>query len=147
MEPQLRLLAGNRRVSLRLFTPAECWFDNDKIKQIVLNLFHNAVQHTDPKNGQITITLEPKNGGLELVVRDNGPGIQGEHLPHLFEPFYRSDPSRTRKYGGAGLGLAITKSIVELHGGMIRAESSPGEGSAFYVWIPTAPATEKVIKQ
>ncbi|EHQ91186.1 sensor histidine kinase [Desulfosporosinus youngiae] len=146
MEPQLRLLAGNRTVNLRLTAPARCWFDEDKLKQIILNLFHNAVQHTDANKGQINITLEPMNGGLELVVRDNGPGIGKEHLPHLFNRFYRSDPSRTRKYGGAGLGLAITKTIVELHGGLIRVESSPGEGSAFYVWIPVRPATANAIK-
>ncbi|HBV87174.1 MAG TPA: two-component sensor histidine kinase [Desulfosporosinus sp.] len=145
MEPQLRLLAGNRTVKLQLTSPAKCWFDEDKTKQIVLNLFNNAVQYTDPQKGQISITLEPLSQGLELVVRDNGPGIQAEHLPHLFEPFYRSDPSRTRKYGGAGLGLAITKSIVELHGGILRVESSMGEGSAFYVWIPTMPANVKPI--
>ena len=145
MEPQLRLLAGNRTVNLRLTTPARCWFDDDKLKQIVLNLFHNAVQHTDSNKGQIEITLEPMNSGLQLVVRDNGPGIAEEHLPHLFDRFYRIDPSRTRKHGGAGLGLAITKAIVELHGGFIRAESPSNEGSAFYVWIPAMPATVKTI--
>ncbi len=138
MEPQLKLLAGNRKVSLCLTSPARCRFNEDRMKQVLLNLLHNAVQHTDPVTGQIELVLHTAAGGVELVVRDNGSGIPEEHLPHLFDRFYRSDSSRTRKYGGAGLGLSITKSIVELHGGTIRAESPAGEGSVFYVWLPAA---------
>lgn len=136
MAPQLRLLAGERRVSLRLASATRCWFDEDKLKQVLLNLFQNAVQHTDPEKGQIQLSLEVVPGGIELAVRDNGPGIPDEHLPHLFDRFYRIDSSRTRKSGGAGLGLAISKAIVDAHGGTIRAESSAGEGSTFYVWLP-----------
>jgi two-component system OmpR family sensor kinase len=129
-------LAGNRKVSLRLASNLKCQFDEDKIKQVILNLFHNAVQHTDSEKGHIQISLHSVAGGVELSMRDNGTGIPKEYLPYLFNRFYRSDPSRTRKYGGAGLGLAITKSIVELHGGTIRVESVEGEGSVFYVWLP-----------
>jgi two-component system OmpR family sensor kinase len=111
-------------------------FDVDKIKQVVLNLFHNAVQHTDAVKGRIKVSLKSVNEGIELAVKDNGVGISEEHIPHLFERFYRSDSSRTRRYGGAGLGLAITQSLVELHGGSIRVESKVGEGSTFIVWIP-----------
>ncbi|CAG7653545.1 sensor histidine kinase [Paenibacillus allorhizosphaerae] len=136
MEPQFRLLAGKRHVDIRLTEEARCLYDADKMKQVVLNLFHNAVQHTDPDKGDIRISTEPIPDGLELAVRDNGPGIGPEHLPHLFERFYRSESSRTRKYGGAGLGLSITKSIVEAHGGSIRVHSSPGQGSAFIVTLP-----------
>lgn len=134
--PQLRVLAGERQVSLRLASNLKCQFDEDKIKQVILNLFHNAVQHTDPEKGHIQISLLSVADGVELSVRDNGAGIPKEYLPYLFNRFYRSDPSRTRKHGGAGLGLAITKSIVELHGGTIRVESVEGEGSVFYVWLP-----------
>ena len=80
--------------------------------------------------------LKPVDEGIELAVKDNGSGIPEEHLPHLFERFYRSDTSRTRRYGGAGLGLAITQSLVELHGGTISVESRVGEGSTFVVWLP-----------
>jgi len=136
MAPQLRLLAGNRKVSLKLTSNLRCHFDEDKIKQVILNLFHNAVQHTDPEQGDIQVALETASGGVELTVRDNGSGIPPEHIAKLFDRFYRSDSSRTRKYGGAGLGLAITKSLVELHGGTIRVESFAEGGTAFYVWLP-----------
>lgn len=136
MEPQLKLLAGNRHVNLRLAAPAKCQFDEDKMKQILLNLFQNAVQHTDPEKGQIELSLETVDDVVVLAVKDNGLGIPAEHLPHLFDRFYRIDSSRTRKYGGAGLGLSITQSIVELHGGTIQVESHEGEGSVFYVRLP-----------
>lgn len=136
MEPQMRLLAGNRAVTLGLTPNLRCQFDQDKMKQVLLNLFHNAVQHTDPEKGDIQLILDKVGNGIELTVRDNGSGIPEEHLPYLFNRFYRSDPSRARKYGGAGLGLAITKSIVELHGGTIRVKSVEGEGSVFCVSLP-----------
>jgi len=136
MEPQLRILAGARQLALDIEPQIECSFNTDKMKQVVLNLFHNAVQHTDPEKGQIKISLVKKDGGVQLTVRDNGPGISESHLPHVFNRFYRSDSSRTRKYGGAGLGLAITKSIVNAHGGTISVESKEGEGSVFIIWLP-----------
>lgn len=136
MAPQLRVLAGDRKVSLRLTTNLRCRFDEDKMKQVILNLFHNAVQYTDPEKGHIQLSLERVADSVELTVKDNGSGIPKEHLPNLFDRFYRSDPSRARKYGGAGLGLAITKSIVEFHGGTIRVESVQGEGSTFCVGLP-----------
>ncbi|MCL6479485.1 MAG: HAMP domain-containing histidine kinase [Peptococcaceae bacterium] len=136
MEPQLRILAGNRKLDLSLEQNMKCKYDADKMKQVVLNLFHNAVQHTDPEKGHIRISLSGKDGGLLLSVQDNGPGISDNHLPHVFERFYRIDSSRTRKYGGSGLGLAITKSIVEIHGGTISIESKEGEGCTFHVRLP-----------
>lgn len=136
MESQLRMLAGDREVEFELAPEMRTRFDVDKIKQVILNLFHNAVQHTDAMKGRIKVSLKCVNEGIELAVKDNGVGIPEEHIPHLFERFYRSDSSRTRRYGGAGLGLAITQSLVELHGGTIRVESKVGEGSTFVVWIP-----------
>lgn len=136
MAPQLRLLAGNRKVNLRLTRALKCRYDEDKMKQVLFNLFHNAVQHTDPEKGEIQLSLDQVVDGVELNVKDNGSGIPEDHLPYLFDRFYRSDSSRTRKYGGAGLGLAITKSIVDLHGGVIRVESKAEEGTTFYVRLP-----------
>jgi len=136
MEPQLRILAGNRRLDLRIEPNINCKFDRDKIKQVILNLFHNAVQHTHPEKGHIQISLFDKNNGAQLSVQDNGTGISDSHLPHVFDRFYRSESSRTRKYGGAGLGLSIAKSIVDAHGGTIGVESKEGQGCTFYVWLP-----------
>lgn len=136
MEPQLRILAGNRKLSLCLEPNMRCKYDTDKIKQVILNLFQNAVQHTDPEKGHIQISLYGRNNGVQLSVQDNGPGISATHLPHVFDRFYRSDSSRTRKYGGAGLGLSIAKAIVEAHGGTISVVSQEGKGSTFHVWLP-----------
>ncbi|MGM1047091.1 MAG: ATP-binding protein [Bacillota bacterium] len=137
MEPHLRMLADERFVSFNLEQGIRCMCDPDKLKQVVLNLFHNAVQHTDPKKGQIEVSLKLHEKQAVLTVSDNGQGIPSDHLPHLFERFYRIDNSRSRKYGGSGLGLSITQSIVEAHGGMIEADSKVGEGSVFRVIIPS----------
>ncbi|NEW08034.1 HAMP domain-containing protein [Paenibacillus sp. SYP-B3998] len=136
MEPQLRLLAGDRKISLKLAPRTRCMYDQDKIKQVVLNLFHNAVQHTNPASGQIDLRLATTKDGVEIAVQDNGPGISPEHQAHLFDRFYRIDSSRARRSGGAGLGLSITRSIVELHGGTIEVDSSEGNGSTFRVTLP-----------
>ena len=136
MEPQLEILAGNRRININLTDEVQGIYDPDKIKQVILNLFQNAVQHTDPQTGNIMITLVTIGSKAQLAIIDNGPGIHEDHLTHLFERFYRSDSSRTRKYGGAGLGLSITKSIVEAHGGIIRVDSKPGHGATFIVEVP-----------
>ncbi|MBB3109803.1 two-component system OmpR family sensor kinase [Paenibacillus phyllosphaerae] len=136
MEPQLQVLAGERTVRLLLDEPVQLQLDPDKIKQVILNLFHNAVQHTEPDKGLIEIQLTADDTEAMLAVRDNGSGIGQEHLPRLFERFYRSDSSRTRKYGGAGLGLSISRSIIEAHLGAIEAKSPPGEGAVFLIRLP-----------
>ncbi len=136
MIPQLRAMAGQRSVLFSLAPGMSCRFDRDKLKQVMLNLFSNAVKHTDPASGRISVTLAEDSGEAVLTVRDNGSGIDPQHLPHIFERFYRVDSSRTRKQGGAGLGLSITKSIIDRHDGTIRAESKPGEGSLFEVRLP-----------
>ena len=85
------------------------------------------------------MSLARDEGGVTLSVYDNGPGVSPEHQPHLFERFYRVDTARSRKDGGVGLGLAITKSIVEGHGGAIRYAAVPEGGASFHVWLPDAP--------
>lgn len=138
MEAQLRLLAGDRLVELTITGDIWAAFDQDRMKQIILNLFHNAVQHTDPKLGIIRVTLDSADSSVMLAIADNGPGIPPQHLPHLFERFYRADTARSRKQGGAGLGLAITKTLLEAHQGTISCESKLGEGSVFRVKLPAA---------
>ncbi|MHB8157742.1 MAG: sensor histidine kinase [Desulfocucumaceae bacterium] len=136
MEPQLNILAGSRKLVLSLEPNMKCKYDEDKMKQVILNLLQNAVQHTDPVKGHVEISLSGKKSGVQLSVGDNGPGISDNHLPNIFDRFYRSDSSRTRRYGGSGLGLSITKSIVNAHGGTLHVISKEGEGSTFYIWLP-----------
>ncbi|GGA45454.1 sensor histidine kinase [Paenibacillus physcomitrellae] len=136
MEPHLRILSGQRMVSFTLAAGISGQVDKDKLKQVVLNLFQNAVQHTDPESGSIHVGLHSTGQEAVLSVSDNGPGIDREHLPHVFERFYRSDVSRARKHGGAGLGLAISLSMIEAHGGTIKVQTRIGEGTTFYVQLP-----------
>ncbi len=136
MAPQLRLLAEDRRVELRLPPTVPMRLDADKMKQVVLNLFQNAVQHTDPTEGVIQVEIANAGDAYELTVADNGTGIPEAHLPRLFDRFYRIDTSRARSSGGAGLGLSISLAIAALHGGDIRVESEAGRGSAFRVRLP-----------
>lgn len=139
MQPQLRLLAGGREVRFDISGGIRCMADPDRIRQVLLNLFHNAVQHTDADSGMIHVSLHAHRDKAELEVRDNGSGIAAEHIPHIFDRFYRSDASRTRKYGGSGLGLSITESIAQAHGGTVTVSSSPGEGAVFKLILPCLP--------
>jgi signal transduction histidine kinase len=109
--------------------------DPDRIGQVLDNLLSNALRHT-PEGGTIRLLAREIRDGLELVVLDSGPGITPEALPHVFDRFYRADSARGRDLGGSGLGLAIARSIVESHGGTIRAESNSGEGALFVVSLP-----------
>lgn len=139
MEPQLSLLAGERSVSLGLSEPVMGYVNEDKLKQVILNVFMNAVQHTDPQSGRIELVLKTADEEARMAVisiSDNGKGIAPEHLPHLFERFYRSDSSRTRMSGGAGLGLSISQAIIEAHGGRIDVYSELGHGSVFRILLP-----------
>ncbi|AZH27681.1 MULTISPECIES: HAMP domain-containing sensor histidine kinase [Paenibacillus] len=138
MKPQLLMLAGTRKVFFDMTAGVRVLAEGDKIKQVVLNLFHNAVQHTDIEQGVIHVNLSAGKKLADIQIRDNGPGMGKEQLERIFERFYRGDESRTRSSGGAGLGLAITQSIVEAHGGSITAESTLGTGSIFKVTLPLA---------
>ena len=112
--------------------------DRTRIGQVIRNLLENAITHT-PHGSAVVVTLEPAAGGAGVSVMDGGPGIPEEHLPFIFERFYRADPSRARATGGAGLGLAIVRQIVEAHGGSVRAESVTGGGAKLTVSLPAAP--------
>lgn len=136
LEPQLHILGGEREVRIDASVSISGRCNPDQLKQVVLNLFSNAVQHTDADRGKISLKLAKAGAYAAISITDNGTGIKPEHLPHLFERFYRSEFSRTRLSGGAGLGLSITQSIVEAHGGTIEAASIVGEGSTFTVKLP-----------
>ncbi len=112
--------------------------DRERIAQVLRNLLTNALQHT-PAGGSVTLSARPVDGAVEFAVRDTGQGIPAEHLAFVFERFHRVDPSRARATGGAGLGLAIVRRLVEAHGGTVRAESEVGKGSTFAFTLPLSP--------
>jgi signal transduction histidine kinase len=109
--------------------------DAQKISRVLANLVGNALRHTSA-GGLVSVRATPTPAGVQVQVSDTGEGISADDLPHVFEQFYRGEKSRSRATGGAGLGLAIAKAIVEAHGGRIWAESQPGTGSTFYVTLP-----------
>jgi two-component system, OmpR family, phosphate regulon sensor histidine kinase PhoR len=109
--------------------------DPDAVRQILINLLENSVRYT-PAGGRITCGSDRRDGGVALRVSDTGSGIIPEHLPRIFERFYRSDPGRSREEGGTGLGLAIVKHLVEAHGGRVSAESERGKGTTITCWFP-----------
>ena len=115
--------------------------DRERVHQVLFNLIDNAVRFT-PTGGAVTVTAERHNGSVEVQVADTGVGIPPEHLPRLFERFYRADPARSREDGGTGIGLAIARSVVEAHGGHIHARSEIGKGSVFTFDLPVAPAAK-----
>ncbi|WP_026098365.1 hybrid sensor histidine kinase/response regulator [Kamptonema formosum] len=117
--------------------------DYRRIKQIVYNLLSNAVKFTHA-GGQVTLRVWVEGRAALFQVEDTGIGIPENQLPLLFEKFQQLDSSHHRKYGGTGLGLALTKQLVELHGGWIEVESSVGEGSTFTVWLPAQPLSPAV---
>jgi heavy metal sensor kinase len=109
--------------------------DQMRLTQLLINLVDNALRHT-PADGRVAIEVAQQAGRAQLRVVDTGAGISAEHLPHVFERFYRADPSRARVDGGSGLGLAIGRWIVQAHGGHIAVESEVGQGSTFTVDLP-----------
>ncbi len=111
--------------------------DPVRLAQILGNLLSNAVTHT-PRGGRVEIGAMRRGTEVEISVSDTGKGIAPEHLPHVFERFYRADPSRARRSGGTGLGLAIVRQLVEAHGGRATVESRPGEGARFAFTLPEA---------
>ena len=112
-----------------------------KLGQVLDNLVSNALKYTPGGSLiELVVRIGPMNT-VEVQVRDNGPGIPTEDLPHLFERFYRVDKGRSRETGGTGLGLSIVKHIVQLHGGRVWAESRMGEGSTFFFTLPLAPSS------
>lgn len=110
--------------------------DASRIRQVVSNLLNNALRHT-PKGGTITLTLQQNHNEAKISVKDTGEGIVNEHLPFVFDRFYRADKSRARETGGSGLGLAITQALVEAHGGNILVESHGiNQGANFMIRLP-----------
>jgi signal transduction histidine kinase/ActR/RegA family two-component response regulator len=127
--------------------PAMTTGDPDRLQQVIWNLVSNAVKFT-PTDGEVTVRLE-QSDGYRLTVRDTGPGIDPKFLPYVFEPFRQADGTASREHGGLGLGLAIAKQLVELHGGTVEARSEGrGQGATFAVFLPsvTGASVQRVLQ-
>jgi signal transduction histidine kinase len=110
--------------------------DPEALRQIFTNLFDNALRHT-PSGGRIRVSAQRAGDDIVVRVSDTGSGISADHLPRIFERFYRVDPGRSRQEGGTGLGLAIVKHLVEAHGGRVDAESELGRGTTILLYFPS----------
>jgi PAS domain S-box-containing protein len=146
----LRPTAEAKAVQLELWLEPDValiYGDVDRLRQVIWNLLSNAVKFT-PRNGSVQVKLQCTESHVLIAVTDSGEGIRSEFLPHVFERFSQADGSTTREHGGLGLGLAIVRHLVELHGGTVRAES-PGEGlgSTFIVSLPLMKASDDQIKK
>ena len=136
---QLEPLADQRGISLILEPGPETTIEADEslLLQLLLNLLDNAIKYT-PATGTVQVSWAVKGESAFVTVSDSGIGIDAEHLPHVFERFYRVDKARSRSEGGTGLGLAISRWIVEAHGGEIDVASTPGHGTSLTVRLPVS---------
>lgn len=119
--------------------------DPDRLREVITNLFDNAVKYTP--SGKISIGVTGNNKVVQFYIKDTGAGIPAEDLPHLFQKFYRVDNSETRTIGGTGLGLFICRKIIELYNGKIWVTSQQGKGSTFYVNIPRLDSASAKLKE
>ncbi|ODA39514.1 Osmosensitive K+ channel histidine kinase KdpD [Desulfosporosinus sp. BG] len=113
------------------------WGNIDQLKQVLTNLLDNAIKHSEA-GGAVRVVLGTNNNDAFISVEDSGPGIPKEALENIWERFYKVDKSRSRRGTGTGLGLSIVNKIVEMHGGKVSAESEPGHGAVFTVYLPSA---------
>jgi heavy metal sensor kinase len=136
---QMSLLAEEKGISLQCLTkgPVHVEGDRTRLKQIIVNLVDNAIKYT-PDGGAVEVIVSSKNGTALVEVRDNGPGIPESAIPHIFERFYRVDEVHSRDIEGAGLGLAIVRSIVTAHGGTVSVRNEPMAGCRITVSLPRA---------
>ena len=141
---QMEPLAAERQQTI-IATPSPTgmvYGNEDQLIRMLLNVLDNAIRYT-PAGGRVTLGCRPRNATIEISVGDTGPGIAPEHLPRLFDRFYRVDRGRSRAQGGSGLGLAIAQSIAQVHGGQITVESIVGQGTTFIVRLPTSGITSQ----
>ena len=133
LEP--RLASAGLTLERRTEGRVQAWVDPERLRQVLRNLVENAVAHT-PAGGRIEIELTADESSASIGVSDTGEGIAAQHLPRVFDRFYRADPARSRRTGGAGLGLAIARQIVVQSGGDIAVVSEPGRSTTFTVRVP-----------
>lgn len=141
----LHPLANEQAVDLEVeLAPVRCEGNAEEIGQVVTNLVSNAIYYNRP-GGSVRVKVAIEAGAAVLIVSDTGQGIAPEDLPHIFERFYRADKARARRTGRTGLGLAITKAIIEAHGGTIEAATELGHGSTFTVRLMSLPPASELI--
>ncbi len=132
-----RRIGEQRDIQLAYEDSAVVMGDADRLRQVLDNLINNAIRYT-PEGGRIELRLRCTGEEAIISVIDSGQGIAPADLPHIFDRFYRADKARTRAAGGTGLGLSIVKWIIDAHHGRIEVTSTPGQGSAFHIYLPTA---------
>ncbi|GAC1674406.1 MAG: sensory box histidine kinase PhoR [Candidatus Dormibacteraceae bacterium] len=132
-----RVVAPQREITLTAPLPVVVEGDDTRLRQVLGNLVRNAIVHTPPQSA-IEIAVSTEDGVGRMSVADHGPGLRAEELEHIFEPFYRADPSRSRDSGGAGLGLSIVSAVVAAHGGRVKVKETSGGGATFEVELPLA---------
>ncbi len=138
--------ATNRRVVLRKTAETEAEIYPDSLRSALENVIRNAVRYTREKTRvEIEMLRGISTPSVQIVVRDHGPGVREDCLPRLFEPFYRADPARDRKSGGAGLGLSIARRAIEMHGGTVQAHNRPEGGLEVEIALPLAAAADKTL--
>jgi two-component system heavy metal sensor histidine kinase CusS len=138
-------IATEAGIALKLDAPERLIAELDRtlFQRALCNLTENALRYT-PRHGRVALAAWRKDHTLYIVVSDTGSGIDAEHLPRIFDRFYRGDPARSPHSGGAGLGLALVKSIAALHSGSVKIESQPGRGTTVTISVPSAgPVTMK----
>jgi signal transduction histidine kinase len=143
---RIRALAESRKTTVHFSKSGPVPFraDPEDLQLVWINLLENAVRYS-PEGGSVEVSVSwGNNGGAQIIFEDHGAGIDAAQIPHIFERFYRADPSRNRATGGFGLGLAIVKALVEAYGGMITAQSAPGEGTRMTVVLPASPGTDSL---
>lgn len=136
----VRQRADEKRIGIVVAVPEEITVTTDRraLEQVLTNFVDNAVKYC-PEGATVTVRAAEDDGKVRVAVEDTGAGIAAEHLPRLFERFYRVDAGRSRAVGGTGLGLSIVKHLVEAMGGKVGVESAPGKGSTFFAIVPTVP--------
>ena len=134
--------AGGERLRLEATTQQETFADPARLDQIIRNLISNALNHAP--DGPVMVRLTGDGRWACVEVEDRGPGIPEDELPRIWESFFRGERARNSPNRGSGLGLAVVRQLVELHGGRVEVDSQLGEGTTFRVWLPTAPKGQQL---
>jgi len=137
LSTNVEALAADKGIKFSVDAPENLLVYGDKVKirQLFINILENAVRYT-PEGGYISVSILKKDKNAVIAISDTGIGIPAEHLPHIFERFYRVDKARSRADGGVGLGLAIAKYIADSHNGKIEVASQIGKGTTFTITLP-----------